>query len=270
MSAWCSPRPPRDSQMRRGRTARVHHATRAALSLQPSISPTLPLRCSGKGRHRSRTRRSRSTRTPASVRRVTGLGNIPVKPVATSATGAESVCGRMPRMSPAPDCVGSVWKISQTPSGDHRGMNTSRFSRNWSTAGALPSARLVHSLKEPAVTSEENVTDLPSGVHEGLTLNRPSTVNLMLGPRSSRLIQMSTYSVVALLETASDFPVWWNGWKAEVAAWPIRIDRECSAVACLPTRFRAYPVPPQSRRPVSLSLKRRDPPPRKVPAAFLR
>src|SRR2546426_80430 len=69
-------------------------------------------------------------------------------------------------------------------------------------------AGLVRDICQPAPVAgaEENVTDLPSGVHAGPKLSFPSSVNLMLGPRSSRLIQILRGSALATLATASHFP----------------------------------------------------------------
>src|SRR3982074_1684790 len=56
------------------------------------------------------------------------------------------------------------------------------------------------------VEFDEYVTDRPSGVQLGCQLETPSSVSLMLGPRSSRLIQTSAARLLVLIETATRLP----------------------------------------------------------------
>src|SRR5207247_2369131 len=101
-----------------------------------------------------------------------------------------SIPGRIPRISPAPGLYLSVRKTSHLPSGDQRGLKAPRLSCSCNTACLLPSARFVHRSTEPAAF-ELKVTDLPSGVHALYWSVFFSSVNLMLGPRSSCFTQMS-------------------------------------------------------------------------------
>src|SRR5690349_18966121 len=94
------------------------------------------------------------------------------------------------------------------------------------TAGAPPSARSVHRSVAPAAWSDENVTDLPSGVHAGPKLLFPSSVNVTLGPRSSRLIQIFMGSALATLATASHFP------SGERAGEPKKSPGQSGSTAC--------------------------------------
>src|SRR5437773_1761979 len=100
-----------------------------------------------------------------------------------------------------------VWKRRHLPSRYQRAPDNVAFLWACTTASAPPSARLVHRSVAPVAEVEENVTDLPSGVHAGIKLSFMSTVNLMLGPRSSRLIQIPEGdSTLAALASATDFP----------------------------------------------------------------
>src|SRR5213076_1501410 len=98
--------------------------------------------------------------------------------------------------------------ISHLPSRDHVALHKFHFSWSCITASAPPSALLVHRSVAPVVGVEENVTRLPSGVHAGATTSRPPRVNLMPGPRSSCLIQISCDqdSAFVILLIASRFP----------------------------------------------------------------
>src|SRR5207245_10199464 len=94
-------------------------------------------------------------------------GDISVNVVATTGIGALPIPVRMPRTSPEPRDAMSVWKSSHFPSGDQRGLYKFHFSLSCITAGAPPSTRLVHRSVAPVARVDENVTDLPSGVHAG-------------------------------------------------------------------------------------------------------
>src|SRR5437879_11853396 len=110
-------------------------------------------------------------------------------------------------MVPDPGDCTSVWMFSQLVSRDHRACYNLDFSWTCSTVCAPASARWVHRSVAPVAEVEENVTDLPSGVHAGIKLSFMSTVNLMLGPRSSRLIQiLAGDSTLATLVSATRFP----------------------------------------------------------------
>src|SRR3989442_12993369 len=94
-------------------------------------------------------------------------GDISVNVVATTGTGAVSIPGLIPRMSPEPGDAMSVWKSSHFPSGDQRALYRFHFSWSCITACAPPSSRLVHRSIAPVPWVEENVTYLPSGVDPG-------------------------------------------------------------------------------------------------------